>query len=92
MADLLKSDLGLTQEHSSNLLSASINLSELPEVSEGSTNHDVNKECMNAYQGIKESLERYLEGASRDAGRIQTLGLHFADVDYEQAAGMGGTD
>ncbi len=88
MSNELKSDLSLTQEQSSNLFSASADLAELPSVNEGKTNHEINKEGMSAYESIKGCLERYLEGASRDAERIQQLGLHFADVDYQQASEM----
>lgn len=89
MSNELKSDLGLTKEHSNNLLSASINLSDLPTVSEGNTNHEVNVECMNAYTGIKESLNSYLERAAIDAERIGKLGLYFADVDHRLSSGIG---
>lgn len=89
MPNGLKSDLGLANEHRNNLLSASTNLSELPTVGEGNTNHDVNTECMNAYTGIRENLSSYLEQAAIDAERIGKLGLYFTDVDHQLSSEIG---
>lgn len=88
MSDALKSDIGLTQEHSGNLLSASLNLAELPSVEAGETNHGENLSCQEAYTGLASCLDSYLEAAERDAKRIKAAGLHFLNVDIGLAHGM----
>lgn len=88
MSNKLKSDLGLTKEYSSNLLSASLNLAELPLVEAGETNHGENVSCLEAYTGLASCLDSYLEAAERDAERIQAVGLHFLNVDIGLAHGM----
>ena len=84
----LKSDIGLTQEHSSNLLTASLDLAELPFVESGETNHEENVNCQEVYTGLASCLKSYLEAAERDAERIKATGLHFLNVDIGLAHGM----
>lgn len=88
MAEQLKSDLGLTQEHSEKLLTVSMELAELPSVEPGETNHEENVNCQEAYIGLASCLDSYLEAAERDAERIQAVGLHFLNVDIGLAHGM----
>lgn len=88
MAEQLKSDLGLAQEHSENLLTTTIELAELPSVEAGETNHEVNANCQEAYTGLASCLDSYLEVAERDAGRIKATGIHFLNVDIGLAHGM----
>lgn len=88
MSAQLKSDIGLTQEHSSNLLTASMELAELPSVELGETNHEENVNCQEAYTGLASCLDSYLEAAERDAKRIRAAGLHFLNVDIGLAHGM----
>lgn len=88
MSNGLKSDIGLTEEHSGNLLNASLNLAELPAVESGDTNHEENAICQETYTGLGSCLESYLEAAERDAERIKAAGLHFLNLDIGIAHGM----
>lgn len=84
----MQSDLCTAESHSENIGNNTCNLGNIQQVNAGDTNDRTNQDCMDAYEAIRSILGTYLTAAKRDAGHIQKIGLHFAEVDADMASGM----
>lgn len=81
MNTILKSDNFTAVAKSIEIKIATKQLRDLPAVSAGETNHDINAKCCNIYNNIASMLDSYCNAGERDGERVRKIadGLDMAD-------------
>lgn len=88
MGNMFESDVEIVFQKSSSFKKAAEELSDVPGVGRGNTNHGVNDVCNVIYLSTASLLESYRVAADRDAERLVSAASAFDELDLDLSNDM----